>query len=207
MQILHRSFAPADLVGGHPVLDFINTAPGRDASPRDWLDGYDRLLEWAALSGAFAPEVLEELRAVAEKSPAAAEAALGRARALRERLFKIFHALALGDEPPAKALDELQACWAEAAAQSRFAREAGRMALQPSAAGLDRIGAQMALEAVELLCRGPLHQLKLCGGHDCAWLFLDTSKNHRRRWCSMATCGNSAKARRHYHRRKDVTAA
>ena len=115
MQILHRSFAPADLVGGHPVLDFINTAPGRDASPRDWLDGYGRLLEWAALSGAFAPEVLEELRAFAEKSPAAAEAALGRARALRERLFKIFRALALGDEPPAEALDELKARWAEAA--------------------------------------------------------------------------------------------
>jgi len=45
-------------------------------------------------------------------------------------------------------------------------------------------------------------RLKLCEGHDCAWLFLDTSKNGRRRWCSMATCGNSAKARRHYQKRR-----
>ncbi|WP_443691321.1 CGNR zinc finger domain-containing protein [Pseudomonas sp.] len=39
-------------------------------------------------------------------------------------------------------------------------------------------------------------KIKQCEG--CTWLFIDTSKNHRRRWCSMATCGNRAKAQRHY---------
>jgi predicted RNA-binding Zn ribbon-like protein len=41
--------------------------------------------------------------------------------------------------------------------------------------------------------------VRACGG--CGWLFLDTSKNHSRRWCSMDACGNQAKARRHYRRR------
>ncbi|MGH7701051.1 MAG: CGNR zinc finger domain-containing protein [Gemmatimonadales bacterium] len=36
----------------------------------------------------------------------------------------------------------------------------------------------------------------------CGWFFLDASKNRSRRWCSMATCGSSAKARRYYRRRK-----
>ena len=40
-----------------------------------------------------------------------------------------------------------------------------------------------------------------CGASDCAWLFLDTSKNHHRRWCDMTRCGNRAKVRRFYARR------
>lgn len=202
MRILHRPFEPSDLVGGHHVLDFINTAPGRNAEPRDWLDGYVRLLEWAGLSGAFAPEVLAGLAARASADPAAAEAALVRARSLREALFEVFRALATGAEPSAAALAEVRAHWRGAAAASRLVPAAGAVAVEPSDAGLDRIAAQVTLDAVALMQGGALDRLKLCEGHDCAWLFLDTSKNGRRRWCSMATCGNTAKARRHYQKRK-----
>jgi predicted RNA-binding Zn ribbon-like protein len=45
--------------------------------------------------------------------------------------------------------------------------------------------------------------VKECDGHDCGWLFLDTSKAGRRRWCSMDVCGNRAKAQR-YRRRRAV---
>jgi predicted RNA-binding Zn ribbon-like protein len=41
-----------------------------------------------------------------------------------------------------------------------------------------------------------------CEGEGCSWLFLDTSRNRSRRWCSMEDCGNRAKARRHYERRQ-----
>lgn len=49
-------------------------------------------------------------------------------------------------------------------------------------------------------------RLKLCPGDNCGWLFLDETKNARRRWCSMDSCGNRAKAARHYARRKDAQA-
>ena len=45
-----------------------------------------------------------------------------------------------------------------------------------------------------------MSRLKLCPGHDCAWFFIDETKNARRRWCLMETCGNRAKASRHYAR-------
>ena len=58
----------------------------------------------------------------------------------------------------------------------------------------------------EVLCRvlallaSPLGRLRRCEAPDCDWFFLDRSRNGTRRWCSMETCGNRAKARRHYER-------
>lgn len=43
-------------------------------------------------------------------------------------------------------------------------------------------------------------RLKMCPGHDCGWLFVDETRNARRKWCTMETCGNRAKAARHYQR-------
>ncbi|MEM9432212.1 MAG: CGNR zinc finger domain-containing protein [Pseudomonadota bacterium] len=45
-------------------------------------------------------------------------------------------------------------------------------------------------------------RLKMCPGEACGWLFIDETKNSRRTWCSMESCGNRAKAARHYSRRK-----
>jgi predicted RNA-binding Zn ribbon-like protein len=53
----------------------------------------------------------------------------------------------------------------------------------------------IAVSALDLLRDGPLDQLKAC--EDCPWLFLDTSRNHSRRWCSMADCGTRVKMRRY----------
>lgn len=47
-----------------------------------------------------------------------------------------------------------------------------------------------------------MKRIKLCPGDDCGWLFLDETKNARRRWCMMETCGNRAKAARHYAKRR-----
>ena len=58
--------------------------------------------------------------------------------------------------------------------------------------------------AAELLTAEELHRVHECAGHDCGWLFLDVSKNGSRRWCSMETCGNRAKARRHRERQQAV---
>lgn len=54
--------------------------------------------------------------------------------------------------------------------------------------------------ASQLLASNRLDRVRQCAGDDCGWLFLDTSRNHSRRWCDMADCGNRAKARRHYRR-------
>jgi len=60
---------------------------------------------------------------------------------------------------------------------------------------------------VDLLCYGNLEYLRKCENPQCILYFYDTTKNHRRRWCSMAACGNRAKASKFYRRKKGETAA
>ncbi|MCB0153982.1 MAG: CGNR zinc finger domain-containing protein, partial [Anaerolineae bacterium] len=55
--------------------------------------------------------------------------------------------------------------------------------------------------AAELLTSDRLNRVGQCAGESCGWLFLDTTRNHSRRWCEMEHCGNRAKAKRHYRRR------
>ncbi|MEV4423377.1 CGNR zinc finger domain-containing protein [Patulibacter sp. NPDC049589] len=69
----------------------------------------------------------------------------------------------------------------------------------------DRLAWEAASALLQLL-RTDRHRLRACDGHDCVLWFHDTSRSGRRQWCSMATCGNRAKARRHHARSKDGTA-
>lgn len=60
----------------------------------------------------------------------------------------------------------------------------------------------VSISAVSILADHREHdRVKLCPGHDCGWLFLDETKNSRRRWCLMEVCGNRAKSSRHYARK------
>jgi predicted RNA-binding Zn ribbon-like protein len=61
---------------------------------------------------------------------------------------------------------------------------------------LDRVLWPLALAGAELLSSGDLSRLRQCGGEECGWLFLDTSRNRSRQWCEMSECGNLAKVRR-----------
>ena len=67
---------------------------------------------------------------------------------------------------------------------------------------LQRIPWLVVRSAADLLTSDKLRDVRACAAEDCRWLFLDISKNHSRRWCDMQTCGNQAKARRHYSRKK-----
>jgi predicted RNA-binding Zn ribbon-like protein len=53
---------------------------------------------------------------------------------------------------------------------------------------------------VEVVAEGQVGRLRICANDECRWLFYDTSRTSRRRWCDMTTCGNRAKARRHRER-------
>ena len=89
VKIEPHSFRNRDIIGGDAALDFVNTVTGRDQSPRDWLDSYERLLEWAAFVHLLPKRVLRALAKKAQKEPAAAASALARAKVLREALFEL----------------------------------------------------------------------------------------------------------------------
>lgn len=75
----------------------------------------------------------------------------------------------------------------------------------PEHAGVEQpLQALLAVSALSILMDGrELRRLKMCPGDNCGWLFIDETKNARRNWCSMGTCGNRAKAARHYARSKN----
>ncbi|MGO4779725.1 ABATE domain-containing protein, partial [Lysobacter sp. 2RAB21] len=86
MRLEHHDFRSADLVGGDPALDLVNTVTARDTQPRDWLDDYFALLRWARQTECFARADLATLETQAQAAPAKAAAALTRCKALREAL-------------------------------------------------------------------------------------------------------------------------
>ena len=202
LRIVEHIFTPADLVGGSLALDFVNTGAGRNLDPRDWVDSYQRFVDWAALTGEFDESALSALATTARQERRSADEALARARALREALHEIFSAQVDGAVPSRKSVDALQSFWHRAEAITNLRWHDGRLVRELDArkAGLDLIACTVAGAATDLLTEGRSGVLKRCGGTNCGWLFLDTSKNGRRRWCDMSTCGNAAKARRHYAR-------
>ncbi|WP_395294990.1 CGNR zinc finger domain-containing protein [Kitasatospora hibisci] len=200
-----HTFRPRDLVGGHIVIDLLNTVTARDTEPIDWLDGYPRLLEWATLTGQFDPTALTALRRLAETRPAEAALALDRIRELREALHGLLTALLRRDAPaPAAAVDQLEDHWKCAAARARLTIRGNTPQLQVSVetSGLEYPDHELALQALALLRSLPLERTRVCPGQRCGWVFIDGSRGGRRRWCDMATCGNSAKGRTHYERKR-----
>jgi len=200
--IAGHEFAAPDFVGGDPALDFVNTVAGRDAQPRDRLDGYGRLVEWAKGARLLPDKTLQALARKARSNTAAAEGALQRAKALREAMFAVVTASISGAPPGKAALALLREHWVRGVDAYELTFAGGRIgtALRSDAASLDLIAAVIARRLVEHVLISPAERLRICQGPDCSWLFIDSSKAGRRRWCDMAVCGNAAKARRFHAR-------
>lgn len=206
LRIVRHPFGAADLCAGHVALDFVNTAAGLNRDPRDWIDSYDALLDWAGLAGLFDAPLLSKLAARSRDRPQEAQSALAGARTLRAAIFTLVHHHRDATPAPMSAVQTLQHwCRRAGGALTLQPREDG--VLQPSleACGLDAVAASVALSAADLFSRPIAGHIGVCEGHNCGWLFLDTSPTRRRRWCDMKTCGNAAKASRHYRRKTKRT--
>ncbi|GAA0230797.1 CGNR zinc finger domain-containing protein [Actinomadura nitritigenes] len=202
-----HTFEQRDLIGGHVVLDLVNTVTARNAEPVDWIDGYPRLLQWAALTGRFAAADLTALQHLAQTDPGTAAQVLDLTRELREALHDLITALILHDAPaPAEAVSQVEGHWKRAAAGARLTvhGDTPRVQVGVETSGLEYLNHELALQAVDLLRALPLERTRICPGQRCGWVFIDSSRGGRRRWCDMATCGNAAKGRTHYQRKKQT---
>jgi predicted RNA-binding Zn ribbon-like protein len=181
------------IVGGDPALDLANTLEG-EHSPDSLVD-YDELAAWAAEIGVIDRAAAGRLAGIATERPAEAARALAEARSLRTGVDAVFRALANGREPPEDALAALLERGAAAAARGRLVRTGDGFALAWEGDDLGRVVWPLAAAAVDLLRTGQLDRLKQCA--HCPWLFLDSSRNRSRRWCTMSECGANAKMRRY----------
>ncbi|KWB36150.1 CGNR zinc finger domain-containing protein [Burkholderia cepacia] len=181
-------------------IDFANTLYWRGAdTPTETFGTLDDLLTWCR-EQAGVPSGLADACRVRGKDDE--PAMLARALALREALYRLFHAQAEQREPHADDLALLGGFLAEAAPRVALARIDGAYAWRIGGAGatLAALLSPVLWSAIDLLGGARLARVKRCANDACQWLFIDDSKNGSRRWCSMSSCGNRAKAYRHYHK-------
>ena len=190
-------------LGGRLCLDFANTADWHASDhPVEYLTNYSELVAWSQLVGILDKDRGERLLNEATHRPADATAVLERALSLREAIYRIFSALSSGSRPPASDLAAFNAELARSLARSRIALAAEGFAWDWAGGedALDQMLWPVVRDASELLTSEELDRVGQCADDRCGWLFLDSSRNRSRRWCSMEDCGNRAKARRHYRR-------
>jgi predicted RNA-binding Zn ribbon-like protein len=164
------------LVGGNVAVDFVNTVDP-DVAGGDHLPSYAAFEAWCRRVG---------LSAVPGRS-------LREVRTVRAQIDAVLRPLAAGRTASTAALGALQ---------TRELEALGHAVLRPGGwewgpgSALDRL----VHTASELILTGPHERLRVCA--NCPWLFVDSSRNHSRRWCSMDACGTDVKIRRLSERRR-----
>jgi predicted RNA-binding Zn ribbon-like protein len=195
-----RIVSTMELVGGSLCLDFTNTVNTWFEAFRDYIETYDDLLTWAERVGAISTADRARLAAMADADPAAAEAALRTARDRRAVICHVLGGASDGAVPP----DELATLMdAHAAALAAATFEPGPAGYRPAWRHTDDLASPLfpiTHDAGALLMSPDVSRVRTCPS--CGWLFLDRSRNGRRRWCSMDTCGSRSKMRRYRRARR-----
>jgi predicted RNA-binding Zn ribbon-like protein len=192
---------------GALCLDFTNTVSWRkDERRHDWLASYTNLVAWGLIAGVLNDSEARKLADRAGQQPEAAARVLARAMILREALYCIFSDASAGRMPDTAKLALLNDELRQACRYLNLAPAAGCFVWEwerdPDL--LDRMLWPVAHSAAELLTSAELNRVGECEGEGCGWLFVDRSKNRSRRWCDMDGCGNRAKARQHYRRKRET---
>jgi predicted RNA-binding Zn ribbon-like protein len=202
----HSDPEPFELVAGHVALDLVNTLDNRfrETGPDELLVSYDDLLRFVAQSELLTERQAKKLKRT-EASQAERALVLAQVKQLRESLADVAYAQLAGREIPAASLALLEEQFKQAASHRSLSAEQAQIAW-----GWRGLGRQIAAPlwllaqaASELLLSDQAARLRSCASDTCHWLFLDTSKNHTRRWCDMKICGNRMKARRFHARQAE----
>jgi predicted RNA-binding Zn ribbon-like protein len=192
-----------EFIGRSYCLDLCNTMGGkRGEITREYLNTYLDFLSWSQQAGLVSHRQAQILAGKAVPHGAEAAAVLERTHRLREAIYGLFLAV-LKSKGPSKT--------DVATLNGELARNQQRLQIEcskgPNAFAwvwkaeppeLDHPLGPVARSAAELLTSAhELSQVRQCNGQNCGWLFIDSSKNHSRRWCAMRDCGNRSKVRRH----------
>jgi predicted RNA-binding Zn ribbon-like protein len=199
---------PVDPNHAHDVslvstFDFLNTDDTDDGFPVDRLPTLDSALDWFVEHGVIHYEGAERWRDQAAAEPSAGDAELARIHGIRGALREVADSIAEQRAPRPEALETVN--------QALHARQVIELLPAPDGVSVDHrhVGdpiddalARLADPLVKELTGGHPERIRICDNDRCRWVFYDTSRTGRRRWCDMATCGNRAKAARHRARTK-----
>ncbi len=196
-----------ELIGGNVCLDFINTLDNRPSGqPKELLKNFYELARFGEDTGILTPAQLDYFYENAHLEPDEAGDAVRRAIHLREAMHVVFSALMKRQTVPQMAMDTLNAYIRDAAQHSQLVQGEGRCEwrFHDMTSRYSAMLWPITRTAADLLASSDLARLRACSSPTCQWLFLDTSKNHLRRWCDMKACGNRAKVRKFYEKKKSA---
>ncbi|HYY46881.1 MAG TPA: CGNR zinc finger domain-containing protein [Candidatus Angelobacter sp.] len=199
------------VVAGHLAklqtgLDFVNTLDLWPV-PHDHLDSAESALDWLVEHDLLHREARAHLLATFATSPAAGAEILGKLRRVRQAMRGVLEAAAVQRAPEAADLEEMNR-----ALRTHYIYE---LVPAPDGVSLDHrhqgdpvdgAMARLAESIARELIQGDNSRLRVCENTQCRWVFKDTSRTGKRKWCSMRSCGNRAKVARHRARRRASTA-
>lgn len=185
------------LLGGRLSIDFVN------ASPANAELSWERLIQFLEATGIVGGERGTQLLALPQSDPQAAEGLLLKSQRLASALRKAFGALLRKQKIAAEWVEPINEILRITEGHDELVPEAGgwRIEFIAREGGLDWLLAAVARSGAEVIAEGSRANLRLCANPHCGLFFYDVSRTHRRRWCSMAVCGNRSKvaafARKH----------
>jgi predicted RNA-binding Zn ribbon-like protein len=194
--MLNEAVKPFEMVAGDVSLDLVNTLDFRfrESGAEELLESYDDLLRFMTQSGLLSSAEARGL----EGADAERERVLGQVKELREALAAVLYAWVGGEEALAANVSVLEGYFTQASCRRRLMARGSRLVWSWEEVR-GTVAAPLwllAQAAADLMVSERIGQLRTCSADACRWLFLDTSKNHSRRWCDMKVCGNRMKARR-----------
>lgn len=199
----HPSAGRFLFIGGRLCVDFANTvyAPGR---PEGALGKFDDVVAFLEGAAAADPGEARHLRALAQTSPRRSAAAFARALALRGMLRALLEALVAGEPARRHWVDLVNEILRSDPGFPQLVARDGGWSLDSVTSREDPVSAlvPVARSAAELIEEGPGAPVRKCASPTCVLYFYDASHAGRRRWCSMAMCGNRMKVAAFARRRR-----
>ena len=195
-----RERLPFPFVGERLWLDFVNSDSARAT---DGLRDFETLMAWLEAAAVVDPERAQGMRRRAREQPTGAAAALVDARRVRAALRALAErgaGAAVGEQIRSDALREINRVLGRSAGTRRVERRSDgtyARAFVPVGDAFAGLMIPIVESAADALILGELPRVRRCADSRCMRVFYDETKNGRRRWCDMATCGNRAKAARH----------
>jgi len=197
---------PFKWVGGHLALDFNNTVDWQALEPHagEYLTDYGRLVAWGNATGVLSEHDRDILLRIWDEQPSLGQLILRQARSARTTIHRVFFGMITGAPSVKSELPSLNALLQQAPGKLQCDSDELRCSWSWSSCESDPACMlwPVVWSASELLTSPLLEDVKTCANESCGWLFLDTSRKRNRKWCEMGVCGNRAKARRYYARRK-----
>jgi predicted RNA-binding Zn ribbon-like protein len=190
---------------GKLPLDFANTADWHASTqPKETLENYSDLVIWSFGASILKEKEARTLLIESEAHPQQSGKILAKAINLREAIYRIFSQIAINESPEAVDIEYLNDSLSTAHTHLHVVRSpAGfEWGWKTKPFSFERMLWPISRAAGNLLTSKDIYRVGQCqDDRGCGYLFFDTSRNHSRRWCSMESCGNRAKAQRYYKRR------